>query len=58
MYLRLKSEYLQKTDLTQDKTEGITDLKKYLNMYQYLINMCEETSDNKEFQVIVVDDDI
>jgi len=55
---KTKSEYLQETDLIQDKTEGITDPKKYLNIYQYLINMCEETRYNNEFQVIVVDNDI
>jgi hypothetical protein len=62
-------KYLGKTDEKskadtnpkEDALEGISDPHKYLNMYKYLINLCEtkdKTEEGIDFQILIVDNEI
>lgn len=58
---KTKDKYLTETNKNQDLKEGLNDPDKYLNMYKYLINLCDKfTNNNLEppFQIIIVDNDI
>jgi hypothetical protein len=54
---KTKPEYLSDTDNAEDIKEGfgVDDPTKYINMYEYMINLCKERTD---LQIIVVDNDI
>ena len=54
---KTKPQYIDATDKSEDIKEGITadDPTKYVNMYKYLINLCQGRLD---MQVILVDNDI
>lgn len=58
---KTKEKYLNQTDVKQDKKEGIDDPNKYLNIYKYLIGLCdtyEKKGSDASFQIIVVDNEI
>ncbi|UEG53560.1 hypothetical protein LLH06_01035 [Mucilaginibacter daejeonensis] len=54
---KTKPEYLAETDSAEDIKEGIVadDPTKYINMYNYLLKLCEGRAD---LQIIIVDNDI
>ncbi|MCK8520069.1 AAA family ATPase [Aquimarina sp. D1M17] len=47
---------LKETNLKEDIAEGMNDSSKYENIYNYLINLSQKSSDS--FQIIVVDNDV
>lgn len=58
---KTKEKYLGQTDKNQDEKEGINDPDKYLNIYKYLIGLCNSKKENEEsadFQIIIVDNEI
>lgn len=58
---KTKERYLGETDKKQDENEGINDPDKYLNIYKYLIELCnikEETEEGIGFQILIVDNEI
>lgn len=54
---KTKSQYLSETSVSEDAKEGIRadDPTKYINMYKYLLSLCQDRDD---VQIIVVDNDI
>ena len=50
-----KEKDLLETDLAADKIEGMSDAKKYENIYKYLLSL---NTLSPNFQIIVVDNDI
>lgn len=58
---KTKEKYLEQTDMSQDIKEGIDDPDKYLNIYNYFIDMCsfyEEKEGDFDYQIIIVDNEI
>ncbi|NOU77983.1 hypothetical protein GC101_03720 [Paenibacillus sp. LMG 31459] len=55
---KTKAKYLENTNQSDDKLEGINDPKKYKNIYSYLSLLSDELVENYDFQVIVVDNDL
>ena len=54
---KTKSGYMNQTNQNEDIREGITasDPAKYIKMYEYILNLCENRED---VQIIIVDNDI
>lgn len=58
---KTKDIYLSETNKIQDGKEGISDPDKYLNIYKYLIHLCnikKNTQEGLNFQIIIVDNEI
>jgi len=52
---KTKDKDLVETDIKEDLAEGMNDLKKYENIYKYLISLNKSSN---SFQIIIVDNDI
>lgn len=54
---KTSTKYLEETNPSEDTNEGFgaSDPTKYLNMYLYILNLCQ---DREDVQIIVVDNDI
>jgi hypothetical protein len=54
---KTSKKYLEETNPNEDTNEGFgaSDPTKYLNMYKYILNLCQ---DREDVQVIVIDNDI
>lgn len=55
---KTKAKYLENTNQSEDKLEGVNDPEKYKNIYSYLSSLSDEYSESYDFQVIIVDNDL
>lgn len=55
---KTNTKYLDSTNQSDDNEEGMNDPEKYKNIYKFLCSLSEDLSDDYDFQVIVVDNDL